>query len=561
MEKIKNIIKSYEIFDLLILLFVMLIYFFLFTGHFQTVFTDRGRELLIPQEILNGAVPYKDILLIYFPLSYYINAFVYKVLGVSVNSLFISQLFFCTCFIILYYFIAREFLSRKMSLFLGLFVISSCIYANNDLFSYITPYSYGRVFGILGSVACLYFMLQLFKQDNPKYLYLSSLYAGFAFSNKFEFFSSVIVLILGICLYKKKNINDILKSFVFFSVFPIITALILIVQGVSIQNITEAIKFAVKFSTTPVMNEFLGFAGMYPSGMKDTLFHFFKSFPQLFIFLLSTLGGFWIAEKYKKPFVLVLTFLFVLFLNLNNSSVDSVWFCLPFVFVILFCCFFTKIKTDKMLLFLLLSALILSQREFFRMTLLDYGTYSFPLLLLGFCIILKYCFKENTEKALCFLLIVFIGFYSYNDYLLRQKTPYQVKTPKGTFYTDYNNLDLALGAMSYINSHVSEDEKVLVIPEGTMLNYLTGAKADLKCFMMDRLYHDAYGETKALEIVKNTNSKYIILIDNDDIYHFERDPVFDKNSTLVGKYIWDNYSLERTIEGLKGYFIFVLEKK
>lgn len=96
MEKIKDFIKKHPAIDFVVIIFIMLLFALLFGNYFCFIYTDRGREFLLPQEILNGAVPYKDITLIYFPLAYYINALIYKLLGVSINSLLVSQTILCT---------------------------------------------------------------------------------------------------------------------------------------------------------------------------------------------------------------------------------------------------------------------------------------------------------------------------------------------------------------------------------------------------------------------------------------------------------------------------------
>ena len=60
----------------LLLFLIFFIFSFLSFGmNVYSPFSDIGRELYIPQQILNGEVLYKDIFNVYPPLSYLLNAF------------------------------------------------------------------------------------------------------------------------------------------------------------------------------------------------------------------------------------------------------------------------------------------------------------------------------------------------------------------------------------------------------------------------------------------------------------------------------------------------------
>ena len=67
MDKIKSFINKFPIIDFVIMAVIISVFSFLFANHQLLFIADKGREFLFPQEILNGKVPYKDIMLIYFP--------------------------------------------------------------------------------------------------------------------------------------------------------------------------------------------------------------------------------------------------------------------------------------------------------------------------------------------------------------------------------------------------------------------------------------------------------------------------------------------------------------
>ena len=95
LENIKKFFREREWFNIVLITVFIIVTSFFVSNHLQFLYADRGRELLIPEEMLNGKILYKDITMIYFPLAYYINAFIYKLIGVNVNSFAATQTIFC----------------------------------------------------------------------------------------------------------------------------------------------------------------------------------------------------------------------------------------------------------------------------------------------------------------------------------------------------------------------------------------------------------------------------------------------------------------------------------
>ena len=94
-----------------------------------------------------------------------------------------------------------------------------------------------------------------------------------------------------------------------------------------------------------------------------------------------------------------------------------------------------------------------------------------------------------------------------------------------------------------INDNIDKNSTILTLPEGTLINYLTDRKVDMHCFMMDRLYHDAYGEEKARDLIANTNSDYIMLFRGFDLNNFHYPYLYNSTATSSGLYIAENYDL------------------
>ena len=84
-SRLKNfIINNWQI--LIPELFILIV-FITFWGKFGDIVVDSYREIYIPQQMVEGKTLYKDIFVIYPPLSYLINAFLIKTFGNGINVL------------------------------------------------------------------------------------------------------------------------------------------------------------------------------------------------------------------------------------------------------------------------------------------------------------------------------------------------------------------------------------------------------------------------------------------------------------------------------------------
>lgn len=575
MNKLISYIKKYSIIDIVLITIVIIFGSILLGNHSIDPFTDIGRELLFPEQILQGKVPYKDITLLYFPFAYYINAFVYKILGVSINSLIIWQTILCIIFMIMFYLLSRNFLNRKISFLLSLLVVSSCIFNEFTLFSYIFPYSYATVYGIFGFFACAFCFVKLFKTDNINYVYLATLATGFSISCKMEFFSCLIFLTIGLFLYKRLNLIQYFKIFLITCIFPATEILILFLQGVTWQNIHDAFTFIKVFSTTDIMRDFLTYQGLYFSNYIDAIYHT----KELLSIIIVCYIALFIYKKYRSVFVLplVLYILFLIYFGFEKDPfvIFSLWTMLPMIILLLTVIFVKPIfKENKTLFLFLIFSLLISQRVFFHLKLFLYGSYYFPFLILSLCILIyKFCPKEifevKTEKLLIFVLILLIIFHINILELLWKNTSYPLITNshKGSIYTEKTVAKILNQTFEFIEKNIDKNSSILVLYEGNIINYFSDRKVDLHCFMMDRLYHDAYGEEKAKDMIKKTNSDYII-ITKWDVHENAFDPEFlyYKNSTASAKYIYANYDIifetdASKEERGKDNFLTILKKK
>lgn len=543
-EKIKNYIKEHTWIDFALITIIIIVFALLFAKHMQYPLIDKGREFFLSEQILKGKIPFKDITMIYFPFAYYINALIFKFLGVSIDSLVISQAFFCIGFAGCFYLLAKEFLSRSTSLLLTILIISSCIFSKIDIFSYIMPYSYAAAYGYMSFVICAYCLVKLFKTDNIKFAYFASLAAGFCLSCKMEFASVLLLVFITLIFYKKLRFTQYLNIILLISIFPILLISILHYQGITFEEIKRALEFARKFATSGTMTYFLSDAGMYPLEMNLKLKIILRQTAFIINIAILSFVTFLIYKKYNFKMVFVFASIYIWYVLINNTSILYCWYGLPILMLFIFC---IKIKNlyleNKAGLILILGAIFISQRVFFGLNMVAYGTYPLPLLLLTLCVILnRFCPKQimdiSSKHIMNYILIILIGLYSCSLWHhCKDFAKHKITSDKGTIYVTKVSRDMLRLSLKYINSNIDKNKKILVIPEGNMLNFLTDRSVDLHCFMMDKFYYAAYGEKESKDIINKADNDYIVFIQAEDIRNAAELPkIYFKNYTLKKKF-------------------------
>ena len=191
---------------LLILLWVLCIFaLIIFTGHYSNILLDVGREVYYPERILEGKVLYKDLFNIYGPLAYQWNALLYAVFGKKLSTLYISGGICSIGIVSAIYLIANKFFSKSLSFVFGCLTIATGICAPH-LFNFTFPYSQAMLFGTVGFLYSLFFILKFSETKDSKFLYISALLAGFCAANKYDFLLYAL-FVFGVACFTK--ISDI----------------------------------------------------------------------------------------------------------------------------------------------------------------------------------------------------------------------------------------------------------------------------------------------------------------------------------------------------------------
>lgn len=307
--------------------------------------------------VLNGYVPFSDYWLVTGPLLDYINAFFFKILGVSWRTFIIHSsiinLFFSLAS---YYLFTQLGLSNKFSILYAAFiavlfypVVGTPFVDHHSTFFLVLAF-YSFILGVKKknylyfSITPLFFCLSFLSKQTP------AVYGLF----------TIIPLILLYCYFDKKNIKKILSFFIYGSVSAIIfLVLFFIITNININNFYEQyILFAGTIGDYRFSN--------YSFNLIDTFVKY--KFIYIYLLILLVLLSKLLLNKKKNKenifiilisIILTMVLIFHQFYTLNQNYI---FFIIPFLCAI-FHIFYKKIfsKNNFLILSIIFCIFIVSK--------------------------------------------------------------------------------------------------------------------------------------------------------------------------------------------------------
>jgi len=531
---------------LIILILISILGLCVFTGHYNGILIDFGREVYYPEQILQGKVLYKDLFNIYGPLSYQINALLYKLFGINLNTLYIAGSISAIMIVSFVYLIAKKFLSEILSFSIGLFTIIIGI-TTTSIFNFHFPYSWACVYGNLCFLVSLFFLINYTEKNNLKYLYLSALFSGACAVLKYDFIIYCLVVLFFII--KNKSI----KAFFSMLFIPFISVSTLFVQGLNFSDIYNTISIINNMAKSKTLAYFYQNSGVYfhPKALlKDTVLflkfvipfsgflagiHFYRKKPALFITLsLISLIIFYAFFNYKTSFG------FVPILLLISS-------------VILFKKFDLKLKI------IVISAISVSLKVFWVLLLNSYGIYYISVLLIGiFSIMFKYL-PKNLEKYTAAILITLSAIILFSNINKLKLTSYKISTLNGHIYTKLPQAESSKELIKFIENETQPEDKILILPEGMIINFLTNRTSDNFYNSFLPLYIETFKEDSIIKHFEDKKPEYIILSNlNMKDYYYKY--ICQDYAHNFCSFILENYENKNIIDNDFRYLIFELKK-
>lgn len=488
----------------------------IFLRHYSGFLIDIGREVYYPERILAGDVLYRDLFNIYGPLAYQINAVLYQIFGTKLSTLYGAGAICSLLTVSGIYLLANRYMSKFLSFSLGLFTIAIGV-TTTSIFNFHFPYSWTVLYGLVAFIYSLYFI-----KDK---LWLSALLAGVCITCKYDFLLYGFVILF---LIVKQRDWKALLSFV--SV-PILSFGILFVQGLQISDLINSLTVIKDMAKSKTLTYFYQNSGIYfhPKALLMDLVLFFK--------FAIPFGGILLGTWKNKKIITILSFILAIFF----FDAKVMFGFLP---ILLFICIILLFTRNVMLnLFqhlsvsinnklLIIPILLVSAKVFWVLIMGSYGTYYVSLLLIALLSLLPRKFDKVVGIYFVILSIFVFVTNNMNSYV---KTPDKI--------------------VEYVKENTKPTDKVVVFPEGMIINFLANRQSDGFYNSLLPLYVETFGEDKIVEHFSKNPPEYIILNNlNMKDYYFEyicKDYALD----FCG-FIQENYELVEVIEDGYRYSIF-----
>lgn len=516
----------------------------LFCGHYSNILIDFGREVYYPGQILEGKVLYRDLFNIYGPLSYQINAVLYKIFGAKFSTLYGAGWICSLMAISGIYLVAQKFLSKYLSFCVGIFTISVCV-MTTSIFNFHFPYSWALLYGLIAFLFSLYFLLNFKESKKSSALCISSLLAGICITCKYDFLLYTLIILFFII--KEKN----WKAFLSFLAAPFLSFGILFIQGLSINDLINSLSITGAMAKSKTLTYFYQNSGIYfhPKALTTDFILFLKAAIPFSVILL----GAYLFKKNKLASIVLSIAGYAGYLWFFRENVRTFFGFLPLLLLISALAAFRKI--DSKLAILILSALAVSAKVFWVMLLNSYGNYYISIVIIALlALMFKFVPRELEKTAGIYLAIASIMYIGANNSIL-EFTDSKIQTPKGTIYTAKDNGESTNQLIEFIGQNTKPDDKIVIFPEGMTINFLTDRKSDDFYNSLLPLYIETFGENKIIEHYKNKMPEYIIFNNlNMKDYYFQ----YICNDYAHGfcSFVQENYKPEAVIDNGFRYIIF-----
>ena len=146
---------------------------------------DGGREMNTPLRLLRGERLYTDVYYLYGPFAPYVNAALYALCGIHLNTLYGAGIVASILLLLLIFELGKNLTGLWEGALATWLVMVFCVFKQDG--NYIFPYTYSAVYGTILGVSAVAAQVRYVRHREPGQLMLSGVCAGLALICKMEF--------------------------------------------------------------------------------------------------------------------------------------------------------------------------------------------------------------------------------------------------------------------------------------------------------------------------------------------------------------------------------------
>ena len=142
------------------------------------------------------------------------------------------------------------------------------------------------------------------------------------------------------------------------------------------------------------------------------------------------------------------------------------------------------------------------------------GAFIFPIIFLSTIILInKFIAKKNFMN-----IVLFISIFSFWVLSLNLSAKFEIETTKGSIKTYFKDFIQNKNSIDFVLKNTKQTDKVVVMPEGTFINFATDRKGDNFYYNLSPLfYNDVFGEERVINHFKENMPEYFIIVPIDHI--------------------------------------------
>lgn len=521
-------------------------------GKYGHPFYDCFREAVIPESMLDGKILYKDILNLYPPFAYQVNALLFKFFGCKLSVLFGSGIVCGFSILLMLYKTVRTYFSEFTAFFatlsvMFLFTFRICA---NSLSSWFFPYSYAFLYAFTFAfiAVCLYLILQKSTEKNTQKYFCKmcviALFIGFSVAFKWD-----LLMVCLIPLFEAVKNRSFKEFFVFLGLMvtpSLLTFGVWLLSGGSIGDFCGWVNFLVNFKNAPSVIDFNenSLPQTITPDVADNIvaslkifFKTFGSFCALF-FLFFTFVPKFSQNKLFQSILFVIFFGIVCYPCFTLFSFEAFqavgtnknFVFLPYLLWICLCVIFAMKKIrkedftqgEKFFALSVVFGSLLTFRSFAEVKLSSVGNFTiipyFVALVVLFIEILpdyiKILDKTFLKKIFALALFLFTCTISINYLYAFSDFDKKIETEKGSIFMPKKKSSVVVETLDYINNSIPQNAKILVVNEGLLFNWFSNKNCDLKHYALIPHIIEAYGEEKIIDDFEQNPMDYFIVTNN-----------------------------------------------